>query len=185
MILAGVDRANFGTVRIGEVELTALTERQLLQIRAQTVAVVVQRSDRNLLGYGTALDNVRFAQRAGRRAGNELPDPVELLHQVGLARVVHSVANHLSDGKRQRLSLAVGLASAPGVLRLREVITDATEERSSTASTSISSPAPAQPSSDRPAPANQAFSRSSADSPPPDAGRLETPYRTEDTGFVL
>jgi putative ABC transport system ATP-binding protein len=120
MILAGLERATSGTGHIGEVELTALTERGLLDLRATQVGVVVQRPDRNLLGYGTALDNVRFAQRAARRRGRELPDPAEVLEHVGLGRVMGSPADRLSGGERQRLSFAVGLASAPGVLLLDE-----------------------------------------------------------------
>ena len=116
-ILAGLQRPTAGRVLIGEADLTALSEVDLLRLRARDLAVTVQRPDRNLLGYGTVSDNVRFAQRgAARSARAGLPDVLEVLEQVGIAHLAGQRADGLSGGERQRLALAVGLATGPGVL---------------------------------------------------------------------
>lgn len=120
-ILAGLDRPTSGRVLIDGEDIGRRSERALLAMRSSVVAVTVQRPDRNLLGYGTALDNVRFAQRGvarGRRRA--LRDPRELLARVGLERQTSQPVDRLSGGERQRLSLAVGLASGARLLLLDE-----------------------------------------------------------------
>jgi ABC-type lipoprotein export system ATPase subunit len=116
-ILAGLQRPTAGRVLIGDADLATMSEVDLLRLRARDLAVTVQRPDRNLLGYGTVQDNVRFAQRgAARTERRGLPAPLEVLQQVGIAHLAGQRADGLSGGERQRLALAVGLATAPGVL---------------------------------------------------------------------
>lgn len=116
-ILAGLQRPTAGRVLIGDADLATMSEVDLLRLRARALAVTVQRPDRNLLGYGTVLDNVRFAQRGVARADRgRLPAPLEVLREVGIAHLVDQRADGLSGGERQRLALAVGLATAPRVL---------------------------------------------------------------------
>lgn len=116
-ILAGLQRPTAGRVLIGDADLATMSEVDLLSLRARDLAVTVQRPDRNLLGYGTVQDNVRFAQRGAARAERrDLPAPLEVLQQVGIAHLAGQRADGLSGGERQRLALAVGLATAPGVL---------------------------------------------------------------------
>lgn len=116
-ILAGLQRPTSGRVLIGDADLAALSEVDLMRLRARELAVTVQRPDRNLLGYGTVLDNVRFAQRGVARADRgRLPAPQEVLQEVGIAHLAGQRADGLSGGERQRLALAVGLATAPRVL---------------------------------------------------------------------
>lgn len=116
-ILAGLQRPTAGRVLIGDADLATMSEVDLLRLRARALAVTVQRPDRNLLGYGTVQDNVRFAQRGAARAERrDLPAPLEVLEEVGIAHLAGQRADALSGGERQRLALAVGLATAPGVL---------------------------------------------------------------------
>jgi putative ABC transport system ATP-binding protein len=116
-ILAGLQRPTAGRVLIGDADLATLSEVDLLRLRARELAVTVQRPDRNLLGYGTVADNVRFARRgAARSERSRLPDVLEVLQQVGIPHLAGQRADGLSGGERQRLALAVGLATAPGVL---------------------------------------------------------------------
>jgi putative ABC transport system ATP-binding protein len=116
-LLAGLHRATSGSIRLDGEDLGALTERGLLGLRSRAVGVVMQGPARNLLPYAAAEDNLRFAQRAvprARRGG--LPDPGELLDRLGLGHVRRSPLGALSGGEQQRLSLAVGLCSAPRLL---------------------------------------------------------------------
>ncbi len=116
-LLAGLLRPTSGRLFVGGDDTTRMSERELLDLRAQRIGVVVQGPGRNLLPYATAKDNVRFAQRAVRGFRREdLPDPVELLESLGLGALVDQPAGRMSGGEQQRLSVALAMASAPGLL---------------------------------------------------------------------
>jgi ABC-type lipoprotein export system ATPase subunit len=116
-ILAGLQRPTSGRVLLGDLDLSAMTERELLAVRAGPLSVVAQNPNRNLLPYGTATDNIVFAGRGarGRRRPN-LPQPIELLARLNLSAIADVQADRLSGGERQRLALAAGLASRPDLL---------------------------------------------------------------------
>jgi ABC-type lipoprotein export system ATPase subunit len=116
-ILAGLQRPTSGHVFIGDAHLPTVSERGLLRLRTDSLAVVVQNPNRNLVPYGTADDNLRFAQRGplGLRR-RDLPDRTELLERLGLGALKDVRVDRFSGGERQRLALATGLATGPGVL---------------------------------------------------------------------
>jgi ABC-type lipoprotein export system ATPase subunit len=118
-ILAGLQRPTSGSVVIGDTDITTLTERGLLELRAASLAVVVQNPQRNLIPYGTGEDNVRFARRGVQRS-QKLTDPDELLGQLGLGELAGVRVDRLSGGERQRVALATGLATDPDVLLVDE-----------------------------------------------------------------
>jgi ABC-type lipoprotein export system ATPase subunit len=78
---------------------------------------VLQGAARNLLPYLSAEQNVRFAQR-GAPADRGLPAPRDVLALVGLTDPGRNRLRpqRLSPGERQRLALAVALATRPGLL---------------------------------------------------------------------
>ncbi len=116
-ILAGLQRPTSGRVLLGDTDLTAMSESELLTVRSESLAVVTQNPNRNLLPYATADDNIHFAQRGARsRHKRDLPDPRHLLSRLGMGHLQDARTDRLSGGERQRLALAVGLASNPGVL---------------------------------------------------------------------
>jgi putative ABC transport system ATP-binding protein len=110
---AGLDRPTGGTVRLGEVELTALREPDLTRLRRQRVGFVFQAF--NLLPSLTAVQNVTLPLRlAGTR-----PDPAwlrQVLDRVGLTgRAGHRPAQ-LSGGQQQRVAIARALVTRPEVV---------------------------------------------------------------------
>jgi putative ABC transport system ATP-binding protein len=116
-LLAGLCRPTAGRLFIGGDDTTHMNERELLTLRAQRIGVVVQGPGRNLLPYGTAEDNVRFAQRGVRgfrRA--KLPEPRELLDGLGLGSIAGQRSGRLSGGEQQRLAVALAMANSPGLL---------------------------------------------------------------------
>jgi putative ABC transport system ATP-binding protein len=116
-LLAGLQRPTYGTIHLGNTNLTASTERELLHVRATRLAVVAQNPYRNLLPYGTCVDNLTFAQRAPRSHGRRNLPPIEpLLRDLGLMLVANTRCDKLSGGERQRLALAAALATGPTVL---------------------------------------------------------------------
>ena len=120
-LLAGLHRPTEGQLLVGDVDLAEASERELLGLRGGVLSMVVQNPGRNLLLYGTAEDNIRFAQRsAPRRERASLPAPDSLLEQLGLGALAGRPVARLSGGEQQRLSIAVGLARTPGLLLLDE-----------------------------------------------------------------
>ncbi len=115
-LLAGVFRASAGKVFVGHHELSAATPRQLDEMRATDVALMLQGAARNLLPYYTPHENVRFAQGAARKAGKDLPDPDDVLASVGLAADAHRPLAALTPGHLQLAALAVAMAPRPGLL---------------------------------------------------------------------
>jgi putative ABC transport system ATP-binding protein len=120
-LLAGLHRPTSGQLLVGDVDLAGLSERALLGLRGTRIATVVQNPGRNLLPYGTAEDNIRFAQRpVPRQRRGRLPRPAELLERLGLSELAGRPVARLSGGEQQRLGIAVGLARSPGLLLLDE-----------------------------------------------------------------
>ncbi|CAN5671540.1 ABC transporter ATP-binding protein [soil metagenome] len=116
-LLAGLRRPSSGRLYVGGDDIAQMTERELLRLRGQRVGVVVQNPSRNLLAYGTAEDNIRFAQSgAGRYRRTGLPDPDDLLAQLGLSELAGHQVGRMSGGEQQRLSVAMGMANSPGLL---------------------------------------------------------------------
>jgi putative ABC transport system ATP-binding protein len=115
-LLAGVFRPSAGKIFVGGLELSAASDRQLDGMRAQDVSLMLQGAHRNLLPYYTPYENVRFAQGAARRAGKDVPEPDEVLDQVGLADDAHEPLASLTPGHLQLAALAVAMAPRPGLL---------------------------------------------------------------------
>jgi putative ABC transport system ATP-binding protein len=118
-LLAGLLRPSAGRLSVGSHDLVRASEPEVARMRANDVGVVLQGASRNVLPYLSAEQNVRFAQRgASAERRRDLLAPRDVLAMVGLTnrgRVRNRPAN-LSPGERQRLALAVGLASRPGLL---------------------------------------------------------------------
>jgi ABC-type lipoprotein export system ATPase subunit len=116
-VLAGLQRPTSGQVFLGADDITTMNERDLLELRGRAVSIVVQNPARNLLAYGTAEENIRFA-RSGTPAHRRrrLPDPAELLRTLGLDALAGQPVGRMSGGEQQRVSVALGMATAPGLL---------------------------------------------------------------------
>ncbi len=118
-VLAGLLPPAAGKLTIGAHDVAKASQADLARMRATSVGLVLQGATRNLLPYLSAEQNVRFARRAApaqrRRA---LPAAADVLGLVGLgARAKLGLRpQQLAPGERQRLAVAVALASQPGLL---------------------------------------------------------------------
>jgi ABC-type lipoprotein export system ATPase subunit len=115
--LAGLLKPTAGSVEIAGHRLAAMTQRELVSLRAREIGVVLQNPGRNLLPYDTAVGNILFAQRPTKRSTSAKRRRANtLLEAVGLAGAGARIAGRLSGGEQQRLAVAVALANSPGVL---------------------------------------------------------------------
>jgi ABC-type lipoprotein export system ATPase subunit len=109
-LIAGLDRADHGTVTIAGEDVSTRSREQLAQLRARAVAVVPQVSA--LVAGLSALDNVALGLRArGVNASNARTRAYEALEDVGLHELAKRSASGLSGGERQRVALARALAT--------------------------------------------------------------------------
>ncbi len=116
-LLAGLQKPSAGRLRVGNHDLTAISNRDLDKMRAVEVGVVLQGAANNLLPYLSPQGNVAFAQHAARDFHKaDLAAPDEVLDLVGMADQARRRLAELTPGQLQRLSVAVGIAALPGLL---------------------------------------------------------------------
>jgi putative ABC transport system ATP-binding protein len=114
-IVGGLDRPDQGTVRVSGQEVTALSERERLRLRRETVAFIFQSF--GLIPILSAAENVGVPLRIAGRPAAEREDRVRLmLDIVGLSPHAQQRPGELSGGQQQRVAIARALAGRPDVL---------------------------------------------------------------------
>jgi putative ABC transport system ATP-binding protein len=113
MVMAGLERANTGTVAVAGEDLSGLDEDALARFRGRHVGIVFQSF--HLIPTMTALENVAVPLElaglddAQTRAREELA-------AVGLADRLHHYPAQLSGGEQQRVALARALVPNPAIV---------------------------------------------------------------------
>src|SRR5258706_12186992 len=113
MVLAGLERADTGSIMVAGSDLRQLGEDALARFRGRNVGIVFQSF--HLIPTMTALANVAVPLElagvadASQRAAQELTS-------VGLGDRLHHYPTQLSGGEQQRVALARALAPDPAIL---------------------------------------------------------------------
>ncbi|HEX3958209.1 MAG TPA: ABC transporter ATP-binding protein [Trebonia sp.] len=114
-IIGGLDAPDSGTVRVDGQDVTAMTERQRVRLRRQTVAYIFQSF--GLLPVLSAAENVGVPLRIVGTAAAEREDRVaRMLALVGLDGHSRHRPGELSGGQQQRVAIARALATRPRLL---------------------------------------------------------------------
>ncbi len=113
MVLAGLEQATSGQVRLGGEDITRLDEDALARLRRDRIGIVFQAF--HLIPTMTALENVAVPLELAGRADAETR-ATEALRAVGRAHRLTHLPGQLSGGEQQRVALARAFAAEPGLL---------------------------------------------------------------------
>jgi len=111
--MAGLDTVDSGSIRLGDLELTGLGEKQRTLLRRTRIGFIFQ--SYNLVPALTARENIELPLRlAGKRPDSDWVH--DLAGTLGIAdRLTHRPAE-LSGGQQQRVAVARALAARPEVV---------------------------------------------------------------------
>jgi putative ABC transport system ATP-binding protein len=112
-VLAGLERASGGTVRVDGLAYDALDEDALARARRGRIGIVLQSF--HLLPTMTALENVAVPLELGGRDGAFALATAEI-EAVGLGHRLDHYPAQLSGGEQQRVAIARATAPGPSIL---------------------------------------------------------------------
>ena len=114
-LLAGLDKADSGVVKLAGDNLAMLTERELGSLRNRHIGFVYQ--FHHLLSEFDTLENVAMPMLiAGEDRHLAFEKAAELLARVNLHTRLDHLPSELSGGERQRVAIARALAADPAVV---------------------------------------------------------------------
>lgn len=111
-ICAGLERPDGGDVRVGEADLTNLSDRRAAAFRRVHVGLVFQQF--NLIPSLNVADNLTFQARLNGAVDSDWRD--YLIDRLGLAGMVTRYPEQLSGGQQQRVAIGRALAARPAVV---------------------------------------------------------------------
>jgi len=126
-VLGGLDRVDGGTITIGDADLTALPDADVVAFRNRHVGFVFQ--FHHLLPEFSAVENAEMPMRIARAPQAEARARSEiLLRRVGLGERLTHRPGMLSGGEQQRVAVARALVMGPSVLLADEPTGDLDEQ---------------------------------------------------------
>jgi putative ABC transport system ATP-binding protein len=114
-LIAGIDKADSGTIKIGGVDITSLSETELAHWRAMNVGFIFQFY--NLIPVLTAFENVELPLLLTGLTKKERRTHVETaLGVVNLSDRMDHYPGQLSGGQQQRVAIARAVVTDPSIL---------------------------------------------------------------------
>ena len=114
-LIAGIDKPDSGSLRVGGIDITALSEAELAAWRSRNVGFIFQFY--NLMPVLTAFENVELPLLLTNLSGREREEHVTAaLAMVGLADRMEHFPSELSGGQQQRVAIARAIITDPTIL---------------------------------------------------------------------
>jgi len=117
-LVGGLDKPTSGRVLIDGIDISALSDNKLSEIRGEKIGFVFQFF--NLLENLTAKENIQTVMMFAKNKQDTNKRALELLNLVGLADKADSKPSELSGGQLQRVAIARALANDPPILLMDE-----------------------------------------------------------------
>jgi len=113
-IIGGLTPATSGVVKVGDTDLSKMSDPERTQMRKTVVGFVFQKY--NLLPTLTAADNIAIARDIAGQDPKPKADFEKVLELLGIADRLRHKPFELSGGEQQRVAIARAVANAPRAL---------------------------------------------------------------------
>ncbi|MDP2866008.1 MAG: ABC transporter ATP-binding protein [Elusimicrobiota bacterium] len=114
-VIGCIDFATAGSVKVGEREITALSDRQITEIRLNKIGFIFQTF--NLIPVLNVIENIEFPLLLMKRSAAEARRRADkLIEEVGLSDYAAHRPAELSGGQRQRVAIARALVTNPDLV---------------------------------------------------------------------
>lgn len=114
-LIAGIDKSDSGTITVGDIDITVLSEAELAQWRAANIGFIFQFY--NLIPVLTALGNVELPLLLTHLSRKERKEHAEAaLRIVNLSDRMSHYPSQLSGGQQQRVAIARAIVTDPAIL---------------------------------------------------------------------
>jgi putative ABC transport system ATP-binding protein len=111
-LIAGLDAADGGEIRLGDIEVTSLSDSARAALRREKLGLVFQQY--NLIPSLSVEDNLVFQARLAGR--HDAAWQKELVERLGLGALLNRYPEQLSGGQQQRVAIGRALAIKPELL---------------------------------------------------------------------
>ncbi|WP_461532859.1 ABC transporter ATP-binding protein [Sinomicrobium sp.] len=112
-LLAGLLRPQKGKIQIGETDISTLSQRKLDQFRGQHIGIVFQKS--RLVKALTVVENLLLIQHLSG-VGQDRKGVMEILERLNIGDKASAYGANLSEGQKQRVSIAAALVNKPDLI---------------------------------------------------------------------
>ena len=114
-LIAGIDKVDSGSIRVGGIEITELSETELAHWRTTHVGFIFQFY--NLIPVLTAFENVELPLHLTQITRKERREHVKMaLRLVNLSDRMDHYPGQLSGGEQQRVAIARAMVTDPAIL---------------------------------------------------------------------
>ncbi len=132
-MVGGLMKPSAGSLYVDGKDLFAMSEKELVKYKRETVGFVWQKSAKNLFPYLTAMENVMVPMKFSSEKLSESEKrkrAMNLLDMVGMSHRKDSLLHQMSGGEQQRVAIAIALANNPKLL-LADEPTGAVDQKTS------------------------------------------------------
>lgn len=114
-LIAGIDKVDEGSIHVGGIDITTLTETELAAWRANSVGFIFQFY--NLIPVLKAVENVELPLHLTTLPARSRREHAEMaLSMVGLAHRMDHYPGEMSGGEQQRVAIARAIVTDPTIL---------------------------------------------------------------------